>query len=511
MHPQAHPLQTLMLCSLCQKEFSGIDQLKRHHQATHEPKDFICQSRVTADFEGDDHVSWGCGRVFKRSDALRDHFETTAGRSCIAPLVNRLTPASATGFIRGDYWKRLQDWYPRLLEHWDLEQVAFGDLIAAYPKIFGGILSSTDKRRTLEQPNTKSQQDKFWDSLSSIDTHRTLEQSNMKSQQDETEDCESVVSDVFSEVTMPSSASSAYGEQLSTAIDELVKLLVSDGTLSEAFERCRQEKTIAAGEFETHLRRLLKKASRLIQDEAASGIQRAGARIISSKARQVAHFVTNAIFMLYTQPNLLHVIPSETNSVAESRKARLSSWLEVRYEGQTDVPIQTNQLDIEEVSSDSDEDEPVDTHHNEKEPTTLHNLQTFISESQGFNLLRDRMKEFAERPMRSRKRLIKLWEDETKMSIPFFFFICKPDDIAVVSQEQSSLFDRLRLAFENWTGEEWLWDPLPRPLGPLLPGRSRLKWETVSLFPHLSPRSVRLTLTKNRLRNTCRSRTFHRN
>lgn len=74
-------------CARCGVSFSRRQDMSRHEAAQHGEAKYVCRGLFTR-HEDSAEIAWGCGRSFKRPDALRAHYQTEVGRLCTKAVVD---------------------------------------------------------------------------------------------------------------------------------------------------------------------------------------------------------------------------------------------------------------------------------------------------------------------------------------------------------------------------------------------------------------------------------------
>lgn len=79
-HMPSHTGELRYQCSKCPRKFKRQYDRNRHEKVQHGEKKFVCSGQLESG------ENWGCGRRFNRSDALKEHFRSEKGRSCLQSL-----------------------------------------------------------------------------------------------------------------------------------------------------------------------------------------------------------------------------------------------------------------------------------------------------------------------------------------------------------------------------------------------------------------------------------------
>ena len=281
-------------------------------------------------------------------------------------------------------------------------------------------------------------------------------------------DEESDVNSIFSEVTVSSqtSWSSKSTGELGTAIDEVVTILITDSVLSALFTlAASEESTITAVEFETALKKGVRKLAERLDKEAENSLQSATIGFISRGAGYIASKVKRVHFSTWAE------IKIPFQSTEHGKRTMLNRYLE----GYAPAPPTAREAD---ESDNEDADGPYGG------PSDIHTLQTvieFVKSSCALQRLRETFQEVVNGSLLGWPTVEHHWKKELGEVLPCQLRVLSHDEIRFLHLDPITMGDKLKSAFEAYSGEKWDWWPLQPPRKPLQPGRVRLKWISVSV------------------------------
>jgi hypothetical protein len=279
----------------------------------------------------------------------------------------------------------------------------------------------------------------------------TAEGPHLETVQQPDSDEESPAPSIFSDMSIDSIESSAmtYSEvEMVNATKEYYNFIANDEIMSPLFNAAAKSSGLSAGEFEAKIRISLKKFARELYSEAESETQREAIPFISRRAKSVAHDLVN-----------VHYRPSQgtqaSTQAVEMRSGELAS--------------------LDESSTDEDDkDETVV----EDLPDVFSGIRQFLLQSAAFAKLRETVHRMLTGDQHSWDNFKRQWKAELRFELPHEVRMNRC--IELVQKDQLSPLDRLKIALESYSGEEWLWDPFTMPHRPIPEGKVRVQWQCVS-------------------------------
>lgn len=88
-------------------------------------------------------------------------------------------------------------------------------------------------------------------------------------------------------------------------------------------------------------------------------------------------------------------------------------------------------------------------------------------------------KQQRQRRIKQKLKIYAFWQDEVRSNAPPALWLTT-GSVEYIDQENDSVGDWVKNAFERYSGQPWNWWPFDAPEKPLGPGQVRIKWQCVS-------------------------------
>lgn len=172
--------------------------------------------------------------------------------------------------------------------------------------------------------------------------------------------------------------------------------------------------------------------------------------------------------------NFLH---SQSKDVGRSDMTR-------RFLDEQGAPSQSKSEETVDANGDIEDDSSSDTTISDQldhQPIFLEGLLKLFEQSASFVKMVDDLWSTIQNDLFDWWSIDLQWRKELGESPPMDLRYLAYKDIRHVGEQLPDLFDRVQLALERFTGQQWDWWPFASPKRPLSIGKTRLEWDSVSI------------------------------
>jgi hypothetical protein len=236
-----------------------------------------------------------------------------------------------------------------------------------------------------------------------------------------------------------------------TAAQELFLFIAYDDFLRPLFVAAPHQSGLSAEDFEAKLRVLLKKFARELQPEAESKIERQAIPFIYQYAGWIAHKITGLVYWEAKASDLNISQPNTRGATAAVRET------DAEDEENEDIPnVQQSGGDIHDFSF---------------------HVEQFLSSSNAFAKLRESLSSTLSLESLSWAGLKDQWKRETHFHLPDE--VQRNCSIKVLTKDKVTWRDKIKIALELYSEEEWLWNLSGPPRRPIPKDKLRIQWQCV--------------------------------
>ena len=275
-------------------------------------------------------------------------------------------------------------------------------------------------------------------------------------------DEESMAQSIFSansEDTIITSTDFSEETEEATAAQMFFQFIAHDGSLRPLFEEAREQSGLLAKDFEATMRVLLKKFARELRSEAETEMERKAVPFLSQRAG----FVARGLASIYYWQDEASDLDFGQHNAGQTR-------------------LVANEHHLEDGEDEDEDDDEVSTARSEFR-VLFSPVREFLSSSAAFAKLHETLRRLLSPEQLSWAIIRDQWQRELGLDFPVD--LQQDCSIEILTEDKINWVDKFKSALEEYSGEEWLWEPFRAPRRRIPKAKVRLQWQCVRISAHV--------------------------